>query len=281
MYDGTSPSERPGETIPLQRARGRARIEVWADGEQTRLSDLYQDGCAKVRLPRVYDGGGIDAVLLNTAGGLTGGDVFETHARCGTDAVLTLTTQACERVYRTAGGEAQVVSELSAGPGAQLHWLPQETILFDGGSLRRSLSVDLEGDATFLGVEALLLGRLASGEKLSEGTFRDSWRVHRDGRLIFAYAAKLTGDIEAVLSGPAVMDGMKAMATVVMAASDTEARLTAARGILDSCPTAGASALDGVLVCRLVAADARELRRYLVPLLSRLADRDLPRVWHL
>lgn len=282
MYDGTSPSDRPGETPSLQRARGRARIAVRADGGVTRLADLYQDGCAKLRLPKVYGPSSVEAVLLNTAGGLTGGDVYATEALAGPDAFLTLTSQACERVYRATGDlPARVETRLSAGAGADLHWLPQETILFDGGRLDRTLDVDLSGDAAFLAVEALVLGRVASGETVTGGTFTDSWRIRRDGRLIFADAARIGGDIDAVAAGPAVLAGNKAVATVVLAASGADDKLAEARTVLDPLPTAGASAMPGLLICRLVAPDDRALRACLVPLLNLLAGRDLPRVWHL
>jgi len=282
MYDGTSPSDRPGEIIPLQRARGRARIAVRAEDGVTRLAELYQDGCAKLRLPKVYGPSSVEAVLLNTAGGLTGGDVYATEALAGPGAALTLTTQACERVYRATGGQtARVDTRLSAGAGANLHWLPQETILFDGGRLARTLDVDLTGDAAFLAVEALVLGRVASGETVTGGAFADSWRIHRDGRLVFADAARLENDIDAVAAGPATLAGNKAVATVVLAAPGAEDKLAEARAVLDALPTAGASALPGLLICRLVAPDDRALRRYLVPLLAGLAGRELPRVWHL
>ena len=285
MYDGTSPSDRPGETLSLQRARGRARIAVRAAGGITRLAELYQDGCAKLRLPKVYGPSatdpGVEAVLLNTAGGLTGGDVYGTEALAGPDAFLTLTTQACERVYRASSGTARVETRLSADAGARLHWLPQETILFDGGRLDRSLDVDLDGDAEFLAVEALVLGRVASGETVSGGSFTDSWRVRRDGKLVFADAARIGGDIDAVAAGPAVLAGNKAMATVVLAAPKAEDKLADVRTILDPLRTAGASAMPGLLICRLVAADDRALRACLVPLLNLLAGRALPRVWHL
>ncbi|MEP0339976.1 MAG: urease accessory protein UreD [Alphaproteobacteria bacterium] len=282
MYDGTSPSDRPGETPSLQRARGRARIAVRADGGVTRLADLYQDGCAKLRLPKVYGPSSVEAVLLNTAGGLTGGDVYATEALAGPDAFLTLTSQACERVYRATGDQpARVETRLSAAAGASLHWLPQETILFDGGRLDRTLDVDLSGDAAFLAVEALVLGRVASGETITGGAFTDSWRVRRDGRLIFADAARIGGDIDAVAAGPATLAGNKAVATVVLAAPGAEDGLAEARAVLDALPTAGASAMPGLLICRLVAADDRALRAVLVPLLNLLAGRALPRVWHL
>ena len=281
MYDGTSPSDRPGETLSLQRARGRARIAVRAEDGVTRLAELYQDGCAKLRLPKVYGPSSVEAVLLNTAGGLTGGDVYGTEALAGPGAFLTLTTQACERVYRASSGTARVETRLSADAGARLHWLPQETILFDGGRLDRSLDVDLTGDAAFLAVEALVLGRVASGETVTGGAFTDSWRIRRDGRLIFADAARIAGDIDAVAAGPATLAGMKAVATVVLAAPGAEDGLADARAVLDPLPTAGASAMPGLLTCRLVAADDRALRAVLVPLLNLLAGRALPRVWHL
>ncbi|MEQ9172951.1 MAG: urease accessory protein UreD [Rhodospirillales bacterium] len=281
MYDGTSPSDRPGETLSLQRARGRARIAVRAEGGITRLAELYQDGCAKLRLPKVYGPSSVEAVLLNTAGGLTGGDVYATEALAGPGAFLTLTTQACERVYRASSGTARVDTRLSADAGARLHWLPQETILFDGGRLDRSLDVDLTGDAAFLAVEALVLGRVASGETVTGGAFTDSWRIRRDGRLIFADAARIAGDIDAVAAGPATLAGMKAVATVVLAAPRAEDGLADARAVLDPLATAGASAMPGLLICRLVAADDRALRAVLVPLLNLLAGRALPRVWHL
>ncbi|MAN80438.1 MAG: urease accessory protein, partial [Magnetovibrio sp.] len=218
MYDGTSPSDRPGETPSLQRARGRARIAVRAEDGVTRLVDLYQDGCAKLRLPKVYGPSSVEAVLLNTAGGLTGGDVYATEALAGPGASLVLTSQACERVYRATGDQpARVETRLSADAGTCLHWLPQETILFDGGRLDRTLDVDLSGDAAFLAVEALVLGRVASGETVTGGAFTDSWRIRRDGKLIFADAARIGGDIDAVAAGPAVLAGNKAVATVVLA----------------------------------------------------------------
>ncbi|UTW52475.1 urease accessory protein UreD [bacterium SCSIO 12827] len=286
MYDGTSPSDRPGEIIPLQRARGRARIAVRAEDGITRLADLYQDGCAKIRLPKVYGplatDPGVEAVLLNTAGGLTGGDVYATEALAGPGTSLVLTSQACERVYRATGDQpARVDTRLSADAGACLHWLPQETILFDGGRLERTLDVDLSGDAAFLAVEALVLGRVASGETVAGGAFADSWRIRRDGKLIFADAARIGGDIDAVAAGPAVLAGNKAMATVVLAAPGAEEKLVDARAVLDALATAGASAMPGLLICRLVAADDRALRAILVPLLNLLAGRALPRVWHL
>jgi urease accessory protein len=289
MYDGTSPSDRPGENNPLQRApslqraKGRARISVSShDDGRTRLQDLYQSGCAKVRLPKAYGAPGVDAVLLNTAGGLTGGDVIETEGAAGDGTVLTLTTQACERVYRSTGGEARVETRLSVGKGARLKWLPQETILFDGGRLTRRLEIDLEGDSVLLAVEPLILGRGASGETVQGGLIRDSWRLRRNGNLIFADETRIEGAINEIAAGPAVLAGARAVATVVFAAPDAGARLDLVRGLFEGHALAGASALDDrLLVCRLAAPDGQALREILIPLLTLLRGADLPRAWYL
>ena len=88
MFDGAlrsdsadparAPAPSPDE---LQRARGRSRLSVAHKDGATRLRELYQDGCAKLRCPKTYDADSFEAVLLNTAGGLTGGDRIETDIR--------------------------------------------------------------------------------------------------------------------------------------------------------------------------------------------------------
>ncbi len=50
------------------------------------------------------DTAALTAVLLNTAGGLTGGDRFSVSATAADGSRLTLTTQAAERVYRALPG---------------------------------------------------------------------------------------------------------------------------------------------------------------------------------
>ena len=281
MYDGTSPSD-PQAPAAAQRARGRVRIAAVRKDGRTRLRTLYQDGAAKARLPRVHGDAALEAVLLNTAGGLTGGDVIETEAQAGPGADLCLTSQACERIYRALPGEppARVSTSLYMEAGARLAWLPQETILFDGGRVRRKLEIDMAADGRLLACEAVLFGRGASGETVAAGDFRDSWRLRRGGKLVFADETRLDGPIDDILKGAAVAAGGHAVATVVLAAPGAGECLERAREILAGA-RAGASVRDGILVCRLVAADGQALRTHLLPLLSFLNGGALPRVWHL
>lgn len=263
-----------------QRASGTVRASFRRRGLETLVHRLFQEGSAKLRLPRMASGLA-EAVLINTAGGLTGGDCFANAFAVAENASLTVTTQACERIYRASQGEAEVRTKISLAPGARLDWLPQETILFDGGRLRRTLEADLAPSATLLAAEALILGRQARGEQVHSGLFRECWRIRRGQKLVFADDLRFEGDMARDLRAPALLNGAGALATVLLVGPDAEDRLAAAREVLgDSC--GGASAWDGKLVARLTAPDGFELRRRLMPLLQALRDgRPVPSFWRM
>lgn len=261
------------------RAQGRARIGVAAGpGGATRLVDLYQQGSAKCLLPR---GPGVEAVFLNTAGGLTGGDHLAYTAAVGPGADLTLTTQTAERVYRAQPGTAARLDvTLTLGPGARAAWLPQETILFDRAALSRRLEVDMAADATLTLLEPLILGRTAMGERVATGHLTDHWRIRRAGRLVHAEALRLGPSPADTAARPFALGGARAMACLVHLAPDAEDLLPRARAALDGAPgvQAAASAWDGRLVLRVAAADGQALRRTLARFLLDLRGA-LPRVW--
>jgi urease accessory protein len=269
-------SSAPGR---LQRASGAGRIAVAAERGRTRLADLRQDGCAHIRLPRDASSADPTAILINTAGGLTGGDRLDWSAEAGPGAALSVTTQACEKIYRSLGDDAETQVSLKVGPGARLAWLPQETILFDGGRLHRRIEADVAPDGDLLIAEAVVLGRTAMGETVRTGALRDRWRIRRGGRLIFADDLRLTGDIAVRRAHAAVLAGVLTFATVLFVSPGAETRLDAARTALGE--SGGASAWDGKLVARLTAPDGLALRRRLIPLIEALSGRPLPRAWRL
>ncbi len=264
----------------LERVRGVARVRMASDGGATRLVENFQSGSAKVRFPRPADAATADVVLLNTAGGLTGGDQISFSVGIAQGARATVTTQAAERVYRRRDGDAEVETELSVAADARLDWLPQETILFDRSSLRRKLAADIHPTGRLLAVEAIVLGRAAMGERVRTVALMDSWRVRRGGTLVFADGLRLDGDSVAILDHPATGGGAMAMATILLVAPDAEAALTVARGALSGAGgEAGASAWNGVLVARLLAPDGHTLRADLTRLIETLRGTTMPRTW--
>ncbi len=264
----------------MQRAHGQARVSFRSRDGRTGLDRLFQEGCAKLRFPRPLGADDPQAILINTAGGLTGGDRFGAEVELAAGTRACLTTQACERIYRSTGADAVVTNRLRLAAGARLDWLPQETILFDGGRLSRRLDVDLEGDAELVAVEAVLFGRQAMGETLHSGHLHDRWRIRRGGRLLFADDLRVEGDIAARLAPQAALAGHHAMATVLFAGAAPERFLDQARSIIG--PAGGASAWNGKFLARLVAETGLALRRRLEPLLTLLMGGwALPKVWQL
>ncbi len=220
-------------------------------------------------------------MLLNTAGGITGGDRFTISAWAGSKAELTLTTQAAERAYRAQPEEiSEVETHLFAESGARLNWLPQETILFNRCALRRSLRINLARDAHLLLVEPLIFGRAAMGETLRAVQFSDRVRIWRNGKPLHLDGIDLSGDASELMSRPATGAGAGAMALIVYHAPDASVHLDAIRSKLP--PTGGVSLkADELLVLRVLAPDSFFLRCTLLPILDRLTKGRLPTVWSL
>jgi urease accessory protein len=269
------------EPPAAQRAVGRLDLGFRAQGDATRIERFYQEGCLKARLPRPRDRDICEAVLMNISGGCAGGDTLTTAITLAAGAQVSAATQAAERVYRALREPAHVVTRITLGPRARLDYLPQETILFDGFGLRRSLEIELAADAAFLGVESFVFGRRAMGETVRSGSLRDRILLRREGKLLLADVTRLDGDIAARLARPAVAAGAGALATMIYAAPDAAALLPAVRAALAG-PGAetAATALDGVIVARLLAPDAISLRSCVLAALRPLLDgRSMPLVW--
>jgi urease accessory protein len=268
----------------LERAVGRLSLSVDTGGGRDAIADLHQSGCGRFLFPARAKDQPLEAVVVNTAGGLTGGDRFDIKVRAAEGARAVLSTQACEKIYASSGATAKLSTVLKVQSEAKLCWLPQETILFDHSALERSLTIDMADSASVLAGEAVLLGRQAMGEKLTTARFRDRWRIRRDGRLVFAEESAIggaDGDWPAVRGSRALLgETTTALATIVHASPGVESRLDSVRAIMESTGIdGGASAFDGLLVMRMVAPSGLVLRKTLLPLLEHCMDGRLPRVW--
>jgi len=281
MCDGASLSD----PVRLQRAVGELRVAVKRLGPETVLDDLRQVGCLKARFPRRVVAGWMDVVTLNTSGGIAGGDRLDLTVEVRAGASVTIAAQAAERFYRALPRDAPscVRSRLVVAAGAALEWLPQETILFDRCALDRRLEIEAAADARVLAVEMLVFGRTAMGERLRAGRLRDLICVRRDGELLLHDAIRLDGDVDAMMRRPATGKGARALATLAYVAPDAEAKLAAVRHALEpAAPSteAAASVWNGMLIARVLGADAAAVRRTVIGALAVLrGSHPLPRVW--
>lgn len=265
----------------LQRAEGEGRIAVKTRDGTTALDTLYQHGCAKIRAPRSH-GDRLEAVLINTSGGLTGGDRMKWAATAGPDTRLSVTTQACERIYRASTDEARIDTRLSVAPGARLDWLPQETILFEGSALARTLEVEMAPDSTFLGLEVVILGREAHEEDAAFAALSDRWTVRRAGALIHVEATRLAaGDVTA-RANIALLAGARAYGTLLYVGPEAERRIETLKALLAPHASAGASRIGDKIVMRAMAASGYHLRKIVIPAIAALSVAGAaPRLWSL
>jgi urease accessory protein len=278
MLDATLPPPA------LQRARGAARVTLKSRGGAAVLDGLRQEGCAKAILPRT-DATIPEVVFLNTAGGLTGGDRLRYHLTLADGLTAVATTQTAERAYAAGSGCADVEVSLKVGAEGWLDWLPQETILFDGAALDRRVTLDLGPGAGCMFLETVVLGRHAMGETVQGLSLRDHRMVTRNGVPLWSEPMMLDSRAVSRASGPAMLGGARAMATLALvhpAAGDLLAPLRAA---LDEAGVeAAASAFDGRLTLRALAWDGLPLRRLILRALVTLRPHlpscgPLPRVW--
>jgi urease accessory protein len=263
------------QIFAANRAVGSLTFGVKHVAGKTRRGQLHEAGSLRVRCPGA-PAAELEAVLINTAGGVAGGDRFALDITADADTRLVVTTAAAEKVYRTLGPDSTIDVKLSVAPGASLAWLPQETILFDRARLARAIEVSVAADARLLMAEAVVLGRTGMGETVEQGALADRWRVRHRGRLVYAETVRLDGAIAHRMAAPAVGKGGAAIATVLIVPGD-EAVVAAIRALEAFSGEVGASAWNGIAAVRLVAADGAALRRDLIRVITAL--RALPRIW--
>jgi urease accessory protein len=244
----------------------------------TRRRELHEAGSLRVRFPSPEDAG-LSAVLVNTAGGIAGGDRFDIDITSTGDARLTVTTAAAEKIYRAGGPPAELNVTLKAEGRSHLSWLPQETILFDRTRIHRRFEIDLSETASLLLCEIVVFGRLAMGERIQAGEFVDRWRLRRGGRLVFAENIRLDGDIGSKLTSPAVAKGGVAIGMALIVPGD-EALVERIRELSQTFGgEVGISAWNGFAMARFCAQDAARLRADMMAVLGRASGSALPRLW--
>lgn len=266
-----------GTTFLANRAAGRVELVAAADGGKTRRRHVAEDGCLRVRFPNA-DGGDLEAVIVNTSGGVAGGDRHVLDVSVNENARLVVTTATAEKIYRSLGPDAAIDVRLKVAAGGRLCWLPQEMILFDRSCITRRIDVELAGDAVVTLAEMVVFGRSAMGERVDQGSFVDHWRVRRDGRLLFAETVRLDGSIAEKLAEPAVAAGGAAIATILTVPGD-DTMAENVRALKDSfAGRVGISAWNGFALVRLCAQDGASARSDLMAVLTALRA-PLPRLW--
>lgn len=285
MSAGGFPSDDIGDDVALARALAGVRADVEiaigcaTHGGRTRLASLTERGGYRAKFPRQF-GPTLEAVIVNSGGGVAGGDRVRLSASAARHARLTVSTATAERIYRSLGPATEIDINLAAAPGATLAWLPQPTILFSGARLNRRFEVDLAADARLILAETFVFGRIASGEVMGEGAVHDRWRIRREGRLAFAETTRLDGNLATILDRPTVAGGARASALIVIAAPDAEDLRDAIRDALSCCRADhGVSAWGGLLIVRALACGLEAVQDVTQRTIEVVMRGGVPRAW--
>ncbi len=239
---GAAPSPARKGVTPLERSQGQVELSFKLSRGQTHLGHLFQSGCAKVRFPAAEPGGVRQAVIINTAGGLTDGDRLKTTITWQEGTSAMVTTQAAERIYKSRGQDAVIETRLNVGAGADAFWLPQETILFDRGALCRTTDIDISPGGRLVACEGLIFGRAAMGERIDRGALKDAWRIRIGGKLVFADTFAIDGAIDAKGARAALLNGNRAQASIIIVADGPRAILEQVRAAANSAAANSAAA---------------------------------------
>lgn len=273
-----SDEQAAAAAFAANRAVGSVELAVGRrDGASCRRL-VQEAGSLRVRFPHA-ETEALSAVLINTAGGVAGGDRFSVSLHSEHNADLVVTTAAAEKIYRSHGPESRLDISLRADEGGRILWLPQETILFDGAALVRSIDIELAGSASLLCAEIVVFGRTAMDERVREGRYRDRWRLRRAGKLVFAETVRLDREIAQQLARRAIGGGAVAIATVLIVPGDESlvTRLRESAAVFRS--EFGISAWNGFALARFCGADAAQLRSDVMTLLKSVDPSALPRLW--
>lgn len=253
-----------------------ARLELGIErlGGETRLSHRHESGALRFRFPRSH-GRPPEAVTVNIAGGLAGGDRVSTEITAGEGASISLTSAAAERIYRSAHDATRLSTRLVVKDDATALWLPQETILHNGSNVQRRFEIDLAKRARLVFAEMLYFGRRAAGEIFDRGALRESWRLRVGGALVLADETRMEAELGSPYTHPAALGLHVATASVIFACEDAGEALEPIRALLDDEREveSGATCLGALVLIRLLAPDAARLRALVMRLVEFLATR--------
>ncbi|MBE9185833.1 urease accessory protein UreD [Microcoleus sp. LEGE 07076] len=231
------------------------------------------------------------SVILHTAGGVVGGDRLSSNFHLEPNAKALITTAAAAKIYRSSGLESKQNIDIKLESGANLEWLPQETIVFDGAICRQNLRVELAPTARILLWEITRFGRSARGEKFLSGEWRSHTEIWQQNSPLWIDRQWLKGG-EKMLESPHGLAGKPVVATLAWIGEPVTTEmvkkvrsLPSETTIYPDDSTAGVTRIPNGLLCRYRGSSTAAARDWFVSIwhLLRLSFSEraccLPRVW--
>lgn len=238
----------------ISNLQGKLELKYQKQTEKTKI--IYSKNIAPFKVQRPFYPAGTNichTIVLNTAGGIVGGDKLEQNINLESDSQALITTTSAGKIYRSNGLEAKQDIIIKLESGACLEFLPQENIIFNGANYRQNITIELEPQARWLGWEIVRFGRSARGEVFLTGKWLSSMEIWQSGKPLWIDKQALWGSEESVFS-PNALAGNSVVGTLswVFAPVDSDL-LVEIRKLwdnFDSDAQVGVTQLLSGLVCR-------------------------------
>ncbi len=275
------------ELAPAAGAKGELELTFAKNHAGVSMTRHTHNGPLMVQKPLYPEGPAVCHVcVLHTLEALAGADSLLLGVKAEPDSHALLTTQRAMPVSRNQSRISSMQREFRVDGGAVMEWLPQENIIHDGAQCITGSHVVLEKGARFIGWEIAGLGLPGANKSFSSGSFSMQYDIWHENRPLLLERTRLCAD-ESLPAAFWGMGGRSAIGTLV-AFPGSRFLLQALRTLQNEAKSAlfSATLLDGVLVCRCLADDAREIKelfytaweRIRPQIAGRTAAR--PRVWN-
>ncbi|GET39147.1 urease accessory protein UreD [Microseira wollei] len=258
---------------------------------------IYNQAQAPLKVQRPFYPEGEEvchSVILHTAGGMVGSDRLSFNFHLQKDAQALITTTAASKIYRSNGQTAQISMQMQLDAGANLEWLPQETIIFNGAIYRQDMRVELAPGASWLAWEITRFGRSARGEKFWQGEWRSNTEIWQQGRPLWIDRQRLFAS-EETINSPHSLAGYPIVASLTWVGQPATPELVEkARNLWQTHPPLnkggagggiGVTRLTEGLLCRYRGNSTTEVRNWFIAVWHLLRQSFLerpailPRVW--
>ena len=268
--------------IKDQRCLGYIKILVCDHSEEKTFLKVHREqGNLKARLIKNYDIND-ELIIINTAGGLTSGDVNINSIKVADNTKINITTQSMEKVYKSNNISANIYTNITVGSNAYVSWLPLETIFFNGGKLRRRINIDLAKNGNFLGIETIIFGRKCMGEVVKKGNLDDAWQIFQNNKLLYSDFNRINGNIDNKLINSLIMDGNNIFCNMVFVGKKIKIYKSKILNYISSTKyLAGVSIVNGILLLKVLVKDITEIRVIIENIIN-IFDKNfnLPKLWN-
>jgi len=192
---------------------GRVRLDFSAANNKTYISHRRHHGPLLIQKPFYPSKQECHVYLIHPAGGVVGGDQLEVISHLDENTQVLITTPGATKIYQHHQLHSKLHNRLTIAANAQLHWLPQETILFNEAKTSLTTELYVDADASFHYWEIICLGLPASKEKFQQGVLKQQLKIFKNSEALLIENFTITDD--SLLNTPWGLQGASVFATYI------------------------------------------------------------------